>query len=75
MCVNRCGVNQQWNGQLCVCINGAARINGVCRVCPLGSSPNSNQDNCECATGFIFNADTLRCIQTISCPSNSVGVI
>ena len=62
VCVNRCGVNQQWTGSECECIDDHATIDGACRPCPPNSTPNSDKDFCICNfPNQIFNADRRLC--------------
>ena len=49
MCVKKCGTNEVYNrdNQRCQCISGLGRVNGACQVCPAGSRPSTNGDDCN----------------------------
>lgn len=75
VCVYRCGINQIWNGNVCVCSQGYSKINGVCRQCPTGSQPDGNQTTCLCNSGYTFDLSTFTCIYSGQCPPNSSPVV
>jgi len=62
-----CGVNSQWNGSACVCINNHFLINGVCSQCQANSAWNGN--SCACLSGFMLVNGNC-----VSCPALSLWV-
>ena len=70
ICTKNCANNEVYNiiSTTCDCVTGLGRVNGVCQVCPAGSSVNANgtcaacglnqissNGNCICAPGYIPN--------------------
>jgi hypothetical protein len=49
ICAQKCSTNQVYNSatQSCICIQGLAIVNGVCQVCPSGSTPTANGLGCS----------------------------
>lgn len=65
-CVNRCGVNSEWRNDRCMCLQGFGLINSVCKQCPAGSQPNSDQI-CVCqGNSILVNGNVC-----LPCPINS----
>ena len=72
ICARKCGTNELYdnNSGLCLCINGLARVNGVCTVCPSGSTPTADGSSCNmcganeewsggscvCKKGYAYNS-------------------
>ncbi len=42
-----CGTNQVSENSICVCRSEAFLVNGVCTVCPLGTTFNSQSGTCQ----------------------------
>ncbi len=55
MCVQKCNENEIYipSANTCKCFDGLGRINGQCQVCPGGSSPNPETEQCS---GCLANA-------------------
>ncbi len=49
MCVQKCNENEIYipSANTCKCFDGLGRINGQCQVCPGGSSPNPETEQCS----------------------------
>jgi len=49
ICARRCGTNEVYNSatQTCSCVLGLGRINGVCQICPSGSTPTADGNACS----------------------------
>lgn len=70
LCVERCGLNEEWDGDKCLCKVNHVKTNGVCKPCPAGTTTNPTRTTCLCADSKqFFNKNKFIC-QT--CPAYSV---
>lgn len=46
--MDRCGLNQDWNGKECLCKENNVFSSGVCRPCPTGLVTNPTRKACLC---------------------------
>lgn len=58
-----CGSYAIWNGATCCCVSGANQINGVCQVCPAGTT----FDGSQCSSTSLVNPSA-------NCGSNEIAV-
>ncbi len=58
-----CGSYAIWNGCTCCCVAGANEINGVCQVCPSGTT----FDGSQCSSTSLVNPSA-------NCSSNEIAV-
>jgi len=62
-CVERCSLNQEWNGTICKCKENYVYQNFACRACPDGMLTNPARTTCLCKnSSSIFDFDTFKCV-------------
>ena len=69
-CVDRCGINEIWKDEQCRCKAGTAKIDGVCRDCPVYSVAAPDGSKCICDKDYLWNPNTRTCDRVV-CGANA----
>ena len=73
ICEFRCGINEIWKNEKCLCKSEHAKIDGVCRKCPANSWPSKDQTECICKKDHYWNNKSRTCDYIICPPYSTVS--